>query len=131
MRNHGYIIALPLSNLLCIEVTSMIVFSSSNAQTMCLSFFFTLTANILTFSFHLNWKKTVNSLFLMTRSNSRFSTSVYRKPTFSGLFTNFHSFVPLVYKRSHFVAYFTEFSTSALAMKTFTPNSKSFGNCST
>ena len=65
-----------------------------------------------------------------TRSNSRFSTSVYRKPTFSGLFTNFHSFVPLVYKRSHFVAYFTEFSTSALAMKTFTPNSKSFGNCS-
>ena len=34
----------------------------------------------------------------ITRSNGRFSTSVYRKPTFSGLFTNFHSFVP--YKRS-------------------------------
>ena len=36
----------------------------------------------------------------ITRSNGRFSTSVYRKPTFSGLFTNFHSFVPSVYKRS-------------------------------
>ena len=36
----------------------------------------------------------------ITRSNGRFSTSVYRKPTFTGLFTNFYSFVPLVYKRS-------------------------------
>ena len=34
------------------------------------------------------------------RSNGRFSTSVYRKPNFIGLFTNFHSFVPLAYKRS-------------------------------
>ena len=36
----------------------------------------------------------------ITRSNGRFSTSVYRKPTFSDLFTNFHSFVPSAYKRS-------------------------------
>ena len=36
----------------------------------------------------------------ITRSNCRFFTSVYRKPTFSGLFTSFHSFVPSVYKRS-------------------------------
>ena len=36
----------------------------------------------------------------VTRSSGRFSTSVYRKPTFTGLFTNFHSFVPLAYKRS-------------------------------
>ena len=34
------------------------------------------------------------------RSNGKFSTSVYRKPTFTGLFTNFHSFIPLTYKRS-------------------------------
>ena len=67
MRNHGYIIALPLSNLLCIDVTSMTVFSSSNPQTMYLSFFPTLIANILTFPFHLNWRKTVNSLFLMLK----------------------------------------------------------------
>ena len=32
------------------------------------------------------------------RSNGKFSTSVYRKPTFTALFTNFHSFVLLVYK---------------------------------
>ena len=36
----------------------------------------------------------------ITRSNSKFSTSVYRKPTFTGLSTNFHSFIPLAYKRS-------------------------------
>ena len=34
------------------------------------------------------------------RSNGKCSTSVYRKPTFTGLFTNFHSFIPLTYKRS-------------------------------
>ena len=36
----------------------------------------------------------------ITRSNGKFSTSVYRKPTFTGLFTNFHSFIPFTYKRS-------------------------------
>ena len=30
--------------------------------------------------------------------NGKFTTSVYRKPTFTGLFTNFHSFIPLTYK---------------------------------
>ncbi len=34
------------------------------------------------------------------RSNGKFTTSVYRKPTFTGLFTNFQSFIPLTYKRS-------------------------------
>ena len=28
------------------------------------------------------------------------TSSIYRKPTFTGLFTNFHSFIPLSYKRS-------------------------------
>ena len=32
-------------------------------------------------------------------SNSKFSTSVFRKSTFTGLFTQFHSFIPLAYKR--------------------------------
>ena len=36
----------------------------------------------------------------ISRSNGKFSTSVYRKPTFTGLFTHFHSFIPLAYKRS-------------------------------
>ena len=37
----------------------------------------------------------VNIMF----SNGIFSTSVYRKPTFTGLFTNFDSFIPISYKR--------------------------------
>ena len=37
----------------------------------------------------------VNVLF----SNGKFSTTVYRKPTFTGLFTNFESFIPITYKR--------------------------------
>ena len=32
-------------------------------------------------------------------SNGVFSTSVYRKPTFTGLLTNFDSFIPISYKR--------------------------------
>ena len=32
--------------------------------------------------------------------DGKFSTSVYRKPTFTGLFTNFHSLIPFAYKRS-------------------------------
>ena len=31
--------------------------------------------------------------------NNKFGTSVYRKPTFSGVFTNFESFIPDIYKR--------------------------------
>ena len=34
----------------------------------------------------------------ITREFKSFSTSVYRKPTFSGVFTNFDSFIPLSYK---------------------------------
>ena len=34
----------------------------------------------------------------ITRDNNKFMTSVYRKPTFSGLFTNFESFTPKSYK---------------------------------
>ena len=36
----------------------------------------------------------------ISRSESKFATSVYRKPTFTGLFTNFNSFIPLVYKQN-------------------------------
>ena len=32
------------------------------------------------------------------RENNKLTTSVYRKPTFSGVFTNFKSFIPTVYK---------------------------------
>ena len=32
------------------------------------------------------------------RVNNKFTTSVFRKPTFSGVFTNFDSFIPILYK---------------------------------
>ena len=36
--------------------------------------------------------------FKIVRENNKFATSVYRKPTFSGVFTNFESFIPNSYK---------------------------------
>ena len=32
------------------------------------------------------------------RENNKFTTSVFRKPTFSGVFTNFDSFIPISYR---------------------------------
>ena len=34
----------------------------------------------------------------INRNNNRFLISVYYKPTFSGVFTNFDSYIPLLYK---------------------------------
>ena len=34
----------------------------------------------------------------LTRDNNKFITSVFRKPTFTGLSSNFSSFTPLLYK---------------------------------
>ena len=46
------------------------------------------------------FNKTLSFLDIqIKRSNSSFTTSVYQKPTFTGLFTNFHSFIPLKYKK--------------------------------
>ena len=45
-------------------------------------------------------EKSINFSFLdvkICRENNKFTTSVFRKPTFSGVFTNFHGFIP-VYK---------------------------------
>ena len=36
----------------------------------------------------------------VTRSNNQLITSVFRKATFSGVFTNFKSFMPVTYKFS-------------------------------
>ena len=35
----------------------------------------------------------------ITRENNKFLTSVYRKPTFSDVFTNFENFIPEMHKR--------------------------------
>ena len=36
---------------------------------------------------------------LISRENNKLHTSVYRKPTFSGLYSNFSSFMPMLYKK--------------------------------
>ena len=36
---------------------------------------------------------------LVSREEGKFTTSLYRKPTFSGLYSNFHSFMPDSYKK--------------------------------
>ena len=35
----------------------------------------------------------------ISREDNKFATSVYRKPAFSRVFTNFESFIPDIYKR--------------------------------
>ena len=48
-------------------------------------------------------KENVGSLSFLEvnicRENGKFVTSVYRKPTFSGVFTNYDSFIPTYQKR--------------------------------
>ena len=36
---------------------------------------------------------------LVSREGGKFTTSLYRKPTFSGLYSNFMSFMPILYKK--------------------------------
>ena len=43
-------------------------------------------------------KASTNAVNIMF-SDGILSTSVYRKPTFTGLFTNFDSFIPISYKK--------------------------------
>ena len=58
----------------------------------------------------------------ITLSNRSFSTSVYHKPTFIGLFTNFDSFFPLSYRRSLILSLLHRFLTFALIKKSFIRN---------
>ena len=44
------------------------------------------------------WKYTKPLDIKITRDNNKFMISVYRKPTFSGVFTKFGSFIPKPYK---------------------------------
>ncbi len=101
---HGFTTVLLLSNLFCIDVTLMTVFFFSDPWTTY-HFFLTVYLNRQhpNISFTSELEKDGKLPFLVvdiTRSNGKFSTSIYRKSTFTGLFTNFHSFIPLAYKRS-------------------------------
>ena len=55
--------------------------------------------NSIKFSSETEVNNTLPFLDVLIERNNGFSTSIYRKPTFSGLFTNFDSFIPLSFKR--------------------------------
>ena len=53
----------------------------------------------ITFTSEIDDKTSISFLDIkINRDNIRFLTSVYQKPTFSGVFTNFDSYIPLLYK---------------------------------
>ena len=55
----------------------------------------------------------------ISRENNKFVTSVYRKPTFSGVFTNFESFIPDIYKHALTETLLHRISDYAPIMRTF------------
>ena len=58
------------------------------------------TSNIKTkFTLEIEEKDSLSFLDITSsRDNNKFVTSVYRKPTFTGVLTNFESFIPGMYK---------------------------------
>ena len=69
-------------------------------------------------------KKNVGSLSFLDvkicRKNGKFVTSVYRKPTFSGVFTNYESFIPTYQKRELFYTnYIIEVSACVVTSRYF------------
>ena len=53
------------------------------------------------------------------RSNPSFSTSAYQISTFTGLFTNFHSFIPLKYKKGLILTHIDRFFKNLLNLRKF------------
>ena len=77
---------------------------------MIYSFYLTTKRSVVNLrhtSTHMNFKPEYekdNSLsfldILVTRTDGSFTTNIYRKPTFSGVYSNFSSFMPKCYKKS-------------------------------
>ena len=102
MRLIGLKIVLSNSNFYTIGAMLMIRSLFLNHMTIFYHFLITLILSILISLSHMRLKKINVFLFLMWNilfSNGKFSTTVYREPTFTGLFTNFESFIPITYKR--------------------------------
>ena len=101
MKNHGFTIALRLLSLYRRYVDDcFLLFKSFDHVPLFLNY---LNHQHSSISFTSELEKDGKLSFLdieISRSNGKFSTSVLRKPTFTGLFTHFHSFIPLAYKRS-------------------------------
>ena len=100
-ENIGWKTALPISNQLFTEDSLMIHFYIFEQKIMLKSLEIISTSNIKTkFTSEIEENGSLSFLDItITRENNKFVTSVYRKPTFSGIFTNFESFVPEMHKR--------------------------------
>ena len=58
----------------------------------------------------------------VSREKGKFVTTVYRKPTFSGVYTHFESFLPTVYKLVWFILLFIVVSKFVLIGQSFMKN---------
>ena len=79
----------------------MIILFDFNQRDISQNFMHILIHVILVCLLHLNKKKNGKLLFLdveVSRQQGKFVTTVYRKPTFTGAYSHFDSFLPTVYK---------------------------------
>ena len=75
-----------------------VLFSSSDHVEKFKEYFSSKHRNI-NFSYEKENENNMSFLdILISRENEKFVTNVYRKPTFSGVYTNFESFIPQTYK---------------------------------
>ena len=128
LKTFGWKTVLSISNQLFTEDSLMIHFYDFEQRIMFKGLKIILTnkfKNYLneqheTMKFTLHIEETVSLSILditINRQNNKFVTSVYRKPTFSSVFTNFESFIPEMHKRG--LICFIEVLDYALDTKTF------------
>ena len=102
MRWNGLNSALANSNQFFTEDMLMIFLFHSNQLSISQNFMHILIHVIKICLFHLNKKRTGKLSFLNVEERSskqgRFVTAVYRKPTFSGVYNHFDSFLSMAYK---------------------------------
>ena len=120
---HGYKIAFVVSNQLTIvgmSMTAFLLFLSAKHINFFLNFLNQQRANIKFTSECETPNKTLSFLDIqIKRNNWSFSTSAYQKPTFPGLFTDFHSFMPLKYKKGLIQTHIDRFFKSLLNLRKF------------
>ena len=89
------------SNLFITEDMFMIFLFYSSHRNFPQNFMHILMHVVLTCLFHLSKKKNGKLSFLdaeVSRKQSKFVTTVYRKPTFRSAYTHFDSFLSMAYK---------------------------------
>ena len=100
MKTFGWKTALPILNQLFTEDSLMIHFYSLEQKIMLKRLKIISTNNIKTkFTSEIEENGSLSFLDITITRENKFVTSVYRKPTFSGVFTNFESFIPEMHKR--------------------------------